>query len=296
MLAGIEGEKTMPTFETPQPISVTVNLGVASAWIIASDRTDTVVDIRPSNESKASSVKVAEMTSVDYSNGRLQILTPKTWKRLVRSGASVDVTIQLPSGSEVDGKLGTGEFQCKGHLGECRLTTEMGSIRVEEAATAKLDTGMGNIMVARTLGDVDVSTGTGTLRVDAVGGSATARNLNGDTELGDVSGDLRVKSANGDIDVDRARASANAKTASGTVRIGAVASGSIVLESTIGGVDVGIQEGSAAQLDLKSQYGTVHNSLESQVGPDESHESVMVRARTLHGDIVVRRAPADTSS
>ena len=36
----------MPTFETPDPISVTIDI-VGDARITASDRTDTVVTVRP---------------------------------------------------------------------------------------------------------------------------------------------------------------------------------------------------------------------------------------------------------
>jgi hypothetical protein len=291
-------ETIVPTFDTPEPISVTLDLGVGNVRIMASDRTDTFVEVRPSNGSKASDVKAAEETRVDYSHGRLQVLTPKTWKRYWFFGGaeSVDVTIELPAGSEVHGKSDMGEFRCAGRLGECRLKSGMGHLRVEEATALQLDTGMGDITVDRALGDVDVTTGSGKVRIDAIGGSAVVKNSNGDTRLGDVSGDVRVKAANGDIVIDRARASATAKTANGKVRIGDVTRGSIALESAAGELEIGIHEGSAAWLDLGSRFGTVHNTLSAADGPEQSDESVEVRARTSYGDIVIRRAPAGTNS
>ena len=39
----------MPTFDTPEPISVTVEFGVGDLRIVASDRTDTMVEVRPSD-------------------------------------------------------------------------------------------------------------------------------------------------------------------------------------------------------------------------------------------------------
>jgi hypothetical protein len=42
----------MPTFDTPEPISVTVELGVGDLRIVASDRTDTMVEVRPSDAAK----------------------------------------------------------------------------------------------------------------------------------------------------------------------------------------------------------------------------------------------------
>lgn len=41
----------MPNFDTPEPISVTLELGVGNVRITASDRTDTTVDVRPSDAS-----------------------------------------------------------------------------------------------------------------------------------------------------------------------------------------------------------------------------------------------------
>ena len=42
----------MPTFETPEPISVSLELGVGDVRIAASERTDTVVEVRPSDPPK----------------------------------------------------------------------------------------------------------------------------------------------------------------------------------------------------------------------------------------------------
>src|SRR5437764_958604 len=48
-LANPQGEPQMPTFDTPEPISVTVEFGVGDLRIVASDRTDTMVEVRPSD-------------------------------------------------------------------------------------------------------------------------------------------------------------------------------------------------------------------------------------------------------
>ena len=63
----------MPSFDTPEPISVTVELGVGDIWIVASDRTDTIVEVRPSDGAKKADVAAAQQTRVEYANGRLLI-------------------------------------------------------------------------------------------------------------------------------------------------------------------------------------------------------------------------------
>ena len=47
----------MPVFTTPEPISVTIELSTGDVRIIASDRTDTVIEVRPRDDSKASDIK-----------------------------------------------------------------------------------------------------------------------------------------------------------------------------------------------------------------------------------------------
>ncbi len=59
----------MPTFDTPEPISVTVELGVGDIRIVASDRTDTTVEVRPGDETKKSDVAAAQQTRVEYASG-----------------------------------------------------------------------------------------------------------------------------------------------------------------------------------------------------------------------------------
>ena len=93
------------------------------------------------------------------------------------------------------------------------------------------------------------------------------KNSNGDTWIGEVTGDLRVNAANGDIAVDRAGAGVAAKTANGDVRLGEVARGSASLKTGFGEIEVGIRDGTAAWLDVNTQFGQVHNELDASDGP-----------------------------
>jgi hypothetical protein len=278
----------MPVFTTPEPISVTIELNMGDARIIASDRTDTFVEVSPRDDSKASDIRAAEQTRVEYSNSRLLVKT--TQRSFIGRGSPVDVTIELPVGSSVQGDSGMGDFGCEGHLGECRFKTGMGNIRLDHTGAVHLKTGMGNIAVDRGLGDADVTTGSGDVRIGHIGGAAVIKNSNGDTAVGEVTGDLRVKSANGRITVDRAHASVIAKTANGNIRIGEVVNGAIVLETAAGEVEIGIREGTAAWLDVGSKYGRVRNSLDEASSPEQSEATVEVRARTSYGDITIHRA------
>ena len=119
--------------------------------------------------------------------------------------------------------------------------------------------------------------------------SAVIKNSNGDTWVGVAGGDVRLNAANGSIAVDLAQASVGAKSANGDVRLGEVVRGSVVLETKIGDLEVGVREGTAAWLDVSSRFGRVHNSLDAADAPEPSAETVEVRARTSVGEVVIRR-------
>ena len=59
---------------------------------------------------------------------------------------------------------------------------------------------------------------------------------------------------------------------------------------SFGEIEVGIQAGTAARLDVHTQFGRIHNQLDSSDGPGSSDQTVEVSARTSYGDIVIRRS------
>src|SRR6266545_702004 len=123
------------------------------------------------------------------------------------------------------------------------------------------ETGMGELLCEGRLGECRFKTGYGEIRLDQDGG----------------------------VTVDRAHAGVTAKTANGSVRIGEVTSGAVTLETAAGSLEVGIHTGTAAWLDLNTVAGRIRNELAAAAGPDNSEETVEVRARTYVGDIIVRR-------
>ena len=284
----------MPTFDTPEPISVTVELGVGDLRIVASDRTDTMVEVRPSDPTKKADVTAAEQTRVEYASGRLLIKAPKNWRQYTfrGGGESVDVQVELPAGSQLRGETGVAALRCRGRLGECRYKTGIGDIQLDQAGAVQLRTGVGDITVERAGGDAELTTGSGSLRVDGIDGTAVVKNSNGDTWIGRVTGDLRVNAANGRISVDQAGGTVAAKSANGDVRLGEVAHGAVLAQTGLGKVEIGIRDGVAAWLDLNTRYGTVRNDLDTADRPGAGEEAVEVRARTAFGDITVHRSSA----
>ena len=284
----------MPTFDTSEPISVTVEFGVGDLRIVASDRTDTMVEVRPSDPAKKADVTAAEQTRVEYTGGRLLIKAPKNWRQLTwrGDGESIDVQVELPAGSHLRGETGVAALRCQGRLGECRYKTGVGDIQLDQAGAVQLRTGVGDLTVEQADGDAELTTGSGSVRIDHIDGAAVVKNSNGDTWIGEVTGDLRVNAANGRISVDRARETVAAKSANGDVHLGEVAHGTVLAQTAFGKVEIGIRDGAAAWLDLNTRYGTVRNDLDAAERPGPGEDAVEVRARTSFGDITINRSSA----
>jgi DUF4097 and DUF4098 domain-containing protein YvlB len=280
----------MPTFDTPTAISATIDIVAGDIRLLAGDRAETVVEVRPRDESRDLDVKTAAQTRVEYANGKLIVKSPKPLQVYFTSrSTNVDVTIELPAGSSVTGTTADGDISCDGSLGDCRFRTYSGDIVLHRTGALRATTMSGRITADRVDGAAYI-TGSGDVQLTEVTGAAHIKNLNGPSWIGQAGGDVHVNSAEGDISVDRAGHQVVARTAHGSVRLAEVARGSAVLQTASGEIEVGIRPGTAAWLDVKSFAGNVRNELEAGGAPEGPEQTAQIRARTLDGDITIRRA------
>lgn len=288
----------MQTFETPEPISATVDLGVGSIRISGSERADTVVDVRPTDPNDRRDVEAAEQMVVEFANGRLLVRSPKNWRRWSWRGGheSVDVHIELPAGSILRVDAGVASIRCAGRFGDSELKTGVGDIEADELGSVVVRTGAGDITLDRVGGAAEVTSGSGAVSIASVGGRAAVKAGNGAVWIGEVTGEAHVKAANGRISIDRARAAVDAKTANGPVRLGEVERGAVVAQTAFGTIEVGVRDGVAAWLDLDTKYGHVRNDLESADRPGPSEDVVEIHAHTAAGDITIHRVLGSEAS
>jgi hypothetical protein len=286
----------MTRFETPEPIAVSIEIGLGAILVAAGDRTDTTVEIPPADPARPADVAAAAETRVELAGGALQVRGARRWRAIGPLGGdgSVDVRIALPAGSRVSGHVGMGALRLTGPLGDLRLRAGAGDIHVEEAAAASLAIGAGDIDLERATGDVQLTTGSGAVRAGRIDGAASVKTANGELRVAEVAGELRAKTANGAIEVARSRGALTAKTANGAIRLGAVEGGPVLAESGFGPIDIGIPEGVAAWLDLDTRRGRLRNALDA-LPPEPGQPTVEVRAGSGFGDITVRRAAMATA-
>ena len=290
---------SLSNFNTASPITVALDLYVADVRFAASDRTDTVVEVRPSDPDKAADVKAAENTRVEYDEASrtLSIVSRKPRSRFVNFSSkrpeSIDVVIQLPTDSDVRGEADLGDFQADGMLGTVALKTDLGAVRLAETGPLNVRNGVGAITVEGVSGPAEVHTGSSDIRIGAVDGTADVSTGNGKVRVALVTGPANVKATNGSVAVDRALSDITAANSNGEVWIGEVVRGKVSATSKNGSVEVGVREGSAAWLELNTDVGRVYNELASSNAPEagDPADKVEVRASTKLGDVTIRRAP-----
>ncbi|CAM3223692.1 DUF4097 family beta strand repeat-containing protein [Stackebrandtia soli] len=283
----------MPTFATPKPINVEIDLMVANVTITAEDRADTVVNVDPTNPDNASDVEAAAETRVELSGDTMTVKGPGFRKYVGWSNKSrsVDVSITMPTGSSVFGS-GVGaviNLKATGRLGRCEFRSGVGHVHLNQAGSVKLKV-FGDILVDEVDGDAKLSTSTGQLRIGQVTGTVDAKNSNGSVVIGDIGGSARLRSSNGDIVVDRALGDVDAVTAHGNIRVDEVRQGVVELKTAMGEIQLGVAEGTAAWLDAHTSFGTVRKQLDGAGEPGPGESTVKVRARSSYGDIVIRRS------
>ncbi|MFF4911156.1 DUF4097 family beta strand repeat-containing protein [Streptomyces sp. NPDC001260] len=278
----------MPSFDTPEPISVTAHVEAGSIQFTASDRVDTVVEVRPRDPKKDRDVRTADETQVSFAGGVLTVRTPKSG--LFGRTGTVDVTVELPTGAQIDMTGAWTQVLGEGRLGEVRVKTSSGDARFDTTGPLQLTASHGSVTVDRVEGAADITTSTGSVRVGLIEGPGVLKNSHGTTTIGAATGELRVNGANGDIEIRRAEDSVTATTAHGTLRVDDVVRGTVQLETDHGAIDIGIREGTAAWLDASSSSGQVRNTLTASQSPEQAVDTVKVRARTRHGNIDIRRA------
>jgi hypothetical protein len=280
----------MPSYVTPAPIDLAINLPVGAIEVHATDRDDTVVTVTGSNPAKEQDRRGAEETTVEFDGHRLTVVAPKPRIAVFGPTESIDVRVELPSGSRLTAELSTGTLRTTGHLGATRIKNLTGPTELGTVGDLWLRAGHGNVTVAGADGNVEVTADHGQIRIGRVGGDATLKASHGTVTIDEAAGDVDAKLSYGDLEIRSAAGSVAGKTAYGSVQLQEVASGSIQVESGYGQITIGVRQGVPAWLDLASKGGHVRNELDGDSTPAPGERTVAVRARTQYGDIRIRRA------
>ncbi|MGW4646613.1 DUF4097 family beta strand repeat-containing protein [Kitasatospora sp. NPDC004289] len=157
--------------------------------IVAADRTDSTVRILPADPGSSRDVKAAEQTVVEQRDGALRIHTPESANRAFGPSGSVEVTVELPTGSRVLAEIADGALHSTGRLGEVTFTGANGTVDLDGTGTARITLQAGDIRLGSLSGDAELTTAKGDITVTTARGSSAA--LDASTSYGRVVNALR---------------------------------------------------------------------------------------------------------
>jgi Putative adhesin len=175
-------------------------------------------------------------------------------------GSELRVRASIPHGAGVKVKTASADTDLRGHFGPLGINSVSGDVRAR----------------------------------GEIAGGANVKTVSGDADLDRVEGDLSAHTVSGDLRIGPIAGSADLKTVSGDLRLQSVTVGDVHFSSVSGDIEIGIANGSALDVDAGSTSGDLSSEVplasEPLPGESEAGPTVVLRGRTVSGDVKVFRA------
>jgi DUF4097 and DUF4098 domain-containing protein YvlB len=257
-------------FPVSGPITLDARLPAGDIQVTAMPTEMATVSLRAASGSKRGQQLIDE-AEVTFDAGTLTVTVPERIRLL--SSTSLDLVVQLPTGSDARLRAASADVHCSGELGGLEVKSASGDVRAElVTGPVRVDTASGDVQLGDVTGDVRVTTASGDADIQHAGGNVT------------------MNSASGDLRVVRADGSAAARSASGDVQIASMASGRADLSTVSGDIRVAVQPGIGVYLDLFAMSGDVRSDLAAEGA--EGNAALTLHCRSISGDVHVTQAAA----
>jgi DUF4097 and DUF4098 domain-containing protein YvlB len=144
--------------------------------------------------------------------------------------------------------------------------------------------------------EVIAKTASGDLRARGeVFGDLNVKNASGDVTAEHVGGDVRIQSVSGDVRIGAVDGSVNATSVSGDIELLSLYDGEVRIQSVSGDIELGVAQGVDVDVDASSTSGTMHSEVPLSDTPTPTPaataQTVVIRARTVSGDLRITRSP-----
>ena len=178
----------MSKFTTPAPIAAVVDIPAGVIRLIAADRADTVVEVRPADAAKDRDVKAAEQAEITFRDGVLRV-TATAKNQLFGASGSIEVTVQLPAGSRADAKAASAELRAVGRLGDVAVEGAHTTVKIDEAEGVTVASSAGDVEIGRLTGPAEISVDKGDIRItEALRGTLVLSTRAGEISVGAAAG------------------------------------------------------------------------------------------------------------
>jgi hypothetical protein len=270
------------TFDVPGPVELDVRLASGEIEIDASLDGRVEIELTAHDEESQRLIDDARI-ELQERHGRPGVLVDVPQKRGFSLGLSfgrsgISCRIRCPRESGLQTRTKSADLFVRGTLASVNASTASGEVELEDVTGGVTVKSASGDLQARTVGSLNVQTASGDVQVEA------------------ASGPVSVNTASGDVEIQAADDSVNVNTVSGDQELGAVMIGTVSAQSVSGDVSVAVRRGSKVYLDCSTVSGDTSSELDLQSdAPAGDGPLVEVRARTVSGDIQIRRAPAPTT-
>ncbi len=248
------------TFSTPGPVKLEISIPVGDIDVETVDGDTTAVELEVRGRDAEELERDAQI-ELRPRGDRYEVVVAAHRGRGIsflrgRNGEYL-VRVSVPHGAEVEANLASADIEGRGRYG-----------------------------------DVEINTASGDVEFERIDGEARVDSASGDVQIERVAS-AKINSASGDIRINETASGVDVNTASGDVDLRSVEAGEVKVNSASGDVEVGVAKGSRLWVEAQSLSGETSSELELESGsPIASDEGPLVelKARTLSGDINVRRA------
>jgi DUF4097 and DUF4098 domain-containing protein YvlB len=276
------------TFETSHRPTLVVRTGAGTVTVTATATDRTTVELTPLN---AVAKDAIDQAVVEEQDGTVVVDLPRHRVGLFRQGPVFDVAVTCPNGTVLQVKAESSDVRATGTFAEALVTTGSGDIDVETVTgAAKLKSGSGAVVAGQVGDALLVTTGSGNVSVHQSGQSTKLTAGSGDISIGELAGQVVTKSGSGDVEVGRLDGALMTKSGSGSLTVRRAASGSVKASGASGSISIGVEEGTAAWLDVSTVSGRVRQELGEADAPRDDQQRVEITAHTVSGDLRVHRS------
>jgi DUF4097 and DUF4098 domain-containing protein YvlB len=266
-------------FETHQPVRLFTEIGKGAVRVTATDTTETHVAI---------SGRDAAEVQVRQDGDHISVIGPKQRGGFFGTDNRLEVTVELPTGSELSIRTGSADITVTGTVGVAQIKSGSGDVEVDTADGALVvETGSGDIRVEEARAELKAKSGSGDVLVVDAGATLMVSTGSGDVQLWTTHGPVVVKTGSGDIKVGEAGSDVSVSTGSGDVVVTTARRGRMTAKGASGDVRVGVPAGVPVWTDISTVSGEIRSTLQGAGQPQEGADHVEVRAKVVSGDIVL---------
>lgn len=279
----------MPTFQTPEPVTLIVELASGALLVTADAIATTEIELRPARPGDGDAQDLIDQARIDHHGERVTVHLPEGRRAHLRHSPDVVIDVRVPIGSRLVAKTKSADVTAEGELGDTRVATGSGDVRLADVdGSLVVESGSGDVRAATIAGDASIKTASGDVVIGTCCSDIKIHTASGGIAVDLAEADIDARTASGDIVVHQSDGSVSTRTASGDLTLQRVRGDSVSAVAASGDVEVGVERGVAVWLDVASVSGTVTSDLEPTDHQTPDRPVLQLRAHTTSGDVTVR--------